>query len=110
MLTDALAAWLDIRLGHVVSSVQHDAKGVIVATNKGLFTGACLLVTLPLGVKSGRVSLARPCPPTSSRPSAAWAWRAEQRYLRFGEAFWNTGADWLNAVPALNQPGAGANG
>ena len=50
-------------LGHVVSSVQHDAKGVIVATNKGLFTGACLLVTLPLGVlKSGQVSFSPALP------------------------------------------------
>ena len=107
VLTDALAAGLDIRLGHVVSSVQHDAKGVIVATSKGLFTGACLLVTLPLGVlKSGRVSFSPALPAGKQQAISGLGMGVLNKcYLRFPQAFWNTGADWLNAVPALDQPG-----
>jgi len=62
-LTDRLAAGLDVRLGHVVSRIEHGAEGVRVAAGAGSFTADAVIVTLPLGVlKSGRVAFDPPLP------------------------------------------------
>lgn len=56
-LVERLAAGLDIRLGHRVTHVRHDAGGVRIFTTHGAFSGDVAIVTLPLGVlKEGRVT------------------------------------------------------
>src|SRR5919199_580701 len=62
----ALASGLDIRLEHVVASIQYDdpaSAPVKVTTNRGVFEGDAVVVTLPLGVlKAGTVAFEPPLP------------------------------------------------
>ena len=49
-LTAALARGLDVRLGAVVTKIQHGPPGVTVTTTHETFTADAVIVTLPLGV------------------------------------------------------------
>ena len=54
-----LVKWLgrgtDVRLAHKVLSVEHGASPVRVTTDRGVFTGRAVLVTLPIGVLKASV-------------------------------------------------------
>jgi polyamine oxidase len=43
-------AKLDVRLGHVVSSISYNATGGTVVSNKGTFQGKWVICTVPLGI------------------------------------------------------------
>ena len=49
-LVQALATDLDIRINHLVQKIAYDDMGVEVTTNRGVFKGARVIVTVPLGV------------------------------------------------------------
>jgi len=64
-LVDALARGLDVRLRHVVRTIEYGATGksVAVVTDRGLFEGDAVICTLPLGVlKAGTVDFSPPLP------------------------------------------------
>ncbi|MEU4806139.1 FAD-dependent oxidoreductase [Actinosynnema sp. NPDC023587] len=64
-VVDALAAGLDVRLGHVVRRIGRGGAGrpALVATDGGDFEADAVLVTLPLGVlKAGSVVFDPPLP------------------------------------------------
>jgi hypothetical protein len=71
-LVARLAAGLDVRLSHVVRSIDYAGRGaapVRVVTDRGIFEGDAALVTLPLGVlKAGTVRFQ---PPLSGAKEAA---------------------------------------
>lgn len=102
VLTKYLAQGLDIRLGHVVSSVVYRADGgVVVTTSQGSFTGLRAIVTLPLGVlQSGAVSFSPALPADKQAAIDKLGMGLLNKcYLRFPRAFWNTEVDWLNHIP-----------
>lgn len=102
VLTDHLAAGLDIRLGQVVSAIEYDANaGVIVTTGKGSFAGKRAIVTLPLGVlQSGSVGFSPALPATKQTAIDKLGMGLLNKcYLRFPSAFWDTGLDWINYIP-----------
>jgi monoamine oxidase len=65
-LVAAMARGLDVKLNHVVQSIQYSAEArprVTVITDQGAFTGDYALVTVPLGVlKSGAIRFEPPLP------------------------------------------------
>lgn len=85
-----LAEGLDVRLGHVVTAVEHGADGVKVVTSKGAFEAQRVVVTLPLGVlQRGGVAF-RPALPA---PKLAAIRRLgmgvlDKLFLRFPRSFW----------------------
>ena len=87
---EVLAAGLDIHLGHLVSEIAYDARGVAITTNRGLFRGDRAVITLPLGVlREGTVTFSPALP--ASKLSAIQALRMgtlNKIAMRFGERFW----------------------
>lgn len=89
-LATALAAGLDIRLEHTVTSVRHDDGGVEVVAGGLSFRGSHAVVTLPLGVLKARAIVFDP-PLPSSKVEAIddmGYGRLEKVLLRFDETFW----------------------
>lgn len=101
VLTEMLAAGLDIRLGQVVTRIAYGAGGVTVTTTRGSFTAQRVVVTLPLGVlQSGAVSFSPPLPATKQTAIARLGMGSYNKcYLLFPRAFWNTGVDWIEHIP-----------
>lgn len=101
VLVEHLADQLDIRLEQVVRSISHSATtGVTVTTDKGVFTGSRVIVTLPLGVlQSGSVTF-EPALPTAKRTAIAklGMGNLNKCYLRFPSVFWNGKVDWLEYI------------
>lgn len=101
VITKHLARGLDIRIGHVVESVDSRGDEVVVRTHKGEWKANQALVTLPLGVmQSGRVKFV---------PELSLAKRNAIRrlkmgvlnkcYLKFERAFWPDDVDWIEMIP-----------
>ncbi|MGQ4828018.1 FAD-dependent oxidoreductase, partial [Enterococcus faecalis] len=84
---------LDVRLEHVVTAIDWSDAGVTVTTDRGTFSGASAVVTLPIGVlKSGDVTITPPLPDTHQRVLGVLAANAfEKVVLRFPERFWDAG-------------------
>jgi monoamine oxidase/CRP-like cAMP-binding protein len=62
-VVDALAAGIDVRLGHVVTRVDTSTSPARVETDRGVFEAGKVLVTLPIGVlKAGAVAFDPPLP------------------------------------------------
>ena len=89
-LVRALGKGADVRLSHRVTSIEHGAAPVRVATDRGAFTARTVLVTLPVGVLSA-VSFD---PPLPERKRAAVAnlgmGLMNKVILRFPQAFWSS--------------------
>ncbi len=62
-ILNPLAKGLDIRLKHIVKSIEYGSDGVEVATNRGNFEAYAAIVTVPLGVlKKGSIKFDPPLP------------------------------------------------
>ncbi len=96
-----LAKDLDIRLSTKVSEISHDDNGATVRTDKGVFSGDAVVVTLPLGVlKTGDVRF---------RPSLSIKQQAaidglemgllNKVAIKFQEPFWDTSMDLIGCIP-----------
>lgn len=108
VITDALAAGLDIRLGHEVSAVRYaDNEDVTIETSQGVFSAATVIVTLPLGVlKAGNVRFVPPLPTKKQSAINQLGFGVLNKCcLLFPEAFWNTKLDWLNHLPRTGHAG-----
>ncbi|WP_269631922.1 flavin monoamine oxidase family protein [Pelomonas sp. BJYL3] len=107
VLIDFLAKDLDVRLGQVVQSVRHNEQGVTVQTSQGSFSGAAVVVTLPLGVlQSGQVSFDPPLPARKAQAIDKLGMGVLNKcFLRFPTAFWDTKTDWLNYIPSAERNG-----
>ncbi|GAA2722055.1 MULTISPECIES: NAD(P)/FAD-dependent oxidoreductase [Streptomyces] len=106
-LTDHLAEGLDVRLGHVVTHVDHGgADGVVVRTrDHGAFTARRVLLTLPLGVlKAGDVTFAPALPEAKQQAVRRLGMGTYDKvYLRFPHVFWDD-------ADLIRQQGGGAQG
>ncbi|GGO57870.1 amine oxidase [Streptomyces daqingensis] len=92
-LATHLAAGLDVRLEHVVSSVRWSGEGVEVTTVQGEFTARRAVVTVPVGVlKSAAFSIEPPLPePVAGALSRLEMNAFEKVFLRFRSKFWDEG-------------------
>ena len=90
-LPERLAAGLDVRLGHVVSRVEWSDTGVAVTTNRGAFTAASAIVTVPVGVlQSPDFAIEPPLPEPVAGALGRLRMNAfEKVFLRFAHAFWD---------------------
>lgn len=101
VLTEFLAKGLEIRTGHVASSIEVDQEGVRVQTNKGEFEADHVVVTLPLGVlQAGKVKFI-PQLPVAKRSAIKRLKMGvlNKCYLRFEEVFWPEDVDWIEMIP-----------
>jgi monoamine oxidase len=100
VLPHRLAEGLDIRLAHVVSSVQWGA-GVTVATDRGVFSADDAVVTVPVGVlQSDDFVIDPPLPEPAAGALGRLRMNAfEKVFLRFPTRFWDDG------VYAIRQQG-----
>ena len=90
-LPERLAAGLDVRLGHVVSRVDWSQIGVAVTTDRGVFTAASAVVTVPVGVlQSPDFVIEPPLPEPVAGALGRLRMNAfEKVFLRFAHAFWD---------------------
>ena len=102
-----IAAGLDIRLEHIVTRVARTPDGVVVTADRGEFTAAQVVVTVPLGVlKAGTIEFAPPLPEAVAGPIARLGMGVFNKvFVQFPERFWSedsyviralgkTGAQW----------------
>jgi monoamine oxidase len=85
-----LARGLDVRLGHRVTRVAYDGRGVVVTTDRGELRAQRVLVTLPIGVlRAGDVEFA-PALPADKRASIErlGIGLLNKVALQFERAFW----------------------
>ena len=103
-LPKRIAAGLDVRLEHVVRRIARVADGVRVETDRGVFTAAQTVVTVPLGVlKAGAIAFEPPLPAEVADPIARLGMGVFNKvFLQFPERFWEDGA---YAIRALGEPG-----
>ena len=89
-LLDRLSTGLDVRLGTVVTAVEHGAAGVVVDSDGGTFEGDQVVVTVPLGVlKTGALSFDPPLGADHLEAVERLAMGTlEKIALRFPERFW----------------------
>jgi polyamine oxidase len=89
-LVDLLAAGLDMRLGATVTRIDHAGEEVLVVTDRGVFEGDRVILTLPLGVlKSGAVTFDPPIPDGHASAVERLAMGTEEKVaFRFPERFW----------------------
>lgn len=119
-LVSHLADGLDIRLGHIVRSVEADPSGVRVQTDQGQFAADKAVVALPLGVlKSQDISFDPPLPAEKRRAMERIGFGVLNKlYLQFDEVFWDADAhllgyiserkgewcEWINFAPLVGAP------
>lgn len=104
-LPQHLATGLDVRLEQVVSRVDWRDDGVTVSTDRGAFTAANAIVTVPVGVlQSDDFVIDPPLPEPNARALGRLAMNAfEKVVLRFPTAFWD---DDVYAIRQLGPEGA----
>ncbi|BEL03531.1 hypothetical protein Q0Z83_017220 [Actinoplanes sichuanensis] len=90
LLTDHLAAGLDVRLGHPVRRIVVDADGVRLSGDAGSVRVDAVIVTVPLGVLAeDGITFEPPLPaPHRAALGRLGMGRVEKVVLRFGERFW----------------------
>lgn len=100
-LPAGLAEGLDVRLSHVASGVEWSAEGVVVVTDRGTFSAASAIVTVPVGVlQSDDFVIDPPLPqPVAGALSRLTMNAFEKVFLRFPTKFWD------DEVYAIRQQG-----
>jgi monoamine oxidase len=99
-LTDAAAADLDVRLGQVVTAIDHVGDGVVVTTDGDEHTADHAIVTLPLGVlKAGAVAFS-PALPADKQEAVARLGMGllDKAALRFPDVFWDETTDFISWI------------
>ena len=118
-IVDALADGLDVRLGAIVTEVEHRPGHVALQTSKGELTGDAAVVTLPIGVLQAGAVTFTPALPARQREAIGrlGSGALDKVVLRFDDAFWDDtelighaaaerGAFpyWLNLAPVVREP------
>lgn len=88
-----LAQKLDVRLAHAVSNIHWSDSGVEVTSNRGSFTAARAVITVPVGVlQSADFVIDPPLPEPNASALAGLRMNAfEKVFIRFAEKFWDDG-------------------
>jgi hypothetical protein len=103
----AVANGLDVRLGHVVTSIDTSGDRAVVVTSQGNFQAGAVIVTVPLGVlKAGTIAFLPPLPEPKSTAIARLGMGAlSTTCLRFESAFWPDDAELIDIVPSASRRG-----
>lgn len=98
-IPNVLAEDLDIRLEHIVESINY-GDGVEVETNRGTFSADYVVVTLPLGVlKRGAVRFNPPLPQRKQTAIDRMGMGVMNKlYLRFSEVFWDNDYEMFDYI------------
>jgi monoamine oxidase len=106
-VVEAVASGLDVRLGHVVVSVDTSGDGAVVVTSQGRFDANAVIVTVPLGVlKAGSVQFLPPLSDSKSTAIGRLGMGAlSKTCLRFESEFWPADAELIDIVPAASRRG-----
>lgn len=91
LLLAPLASNVDVRLNHVVTSIDYSSDMVSIATSEGEYTSDVLLVTLPLGVLKARtVTFAPALPPNKITAIDRMVMGTlDKLTLQFEDVFWD---------------------
>jgi monoamine oxidase len=89
-LVQALSKDLDIRTKHLVQQIAYDDTGVKVTTDRGVFSGSQVIVTVPLGVlKRGSIKFSPALPEEKLAAIERLGMGALNRLvLKFPQQFW----------------------
>ncbi|NMF56481.1 flavin monoamine oxidase family protein [Pseudanabaena yagii] len=89
-LVQALSKDLDIRTQHLVQQIAYDDTGVQVTTDRGVFSGSRVIVTVPLGVlKRGTLKFSPPLPESKLAAIQQLGMGALNKLvLKFPKQFW----------------------
>ncbi len=100
LISNHLAAGLQIKLTEVVQAIHWAAAGVEVTTSKQRWQADQVLVTVPLGVlKKNQLQFNPPLPPAKSAAIRSLGMGVLNKcYLRFDRAFWPDDVDWLEYI------------
>ena len=103
----AVASTVDVRLSHVVTSVDTSGDRAVVSTSHGQFFASAVIVTVPLGVLKARsIEFLPPLPEATSTAIARLGMGAlSKTCLRFESAFWPADAELFDIVPAASRRG-----
>jgi polyamine oxidase len=91
-LVQALSADLDIRTKHLVQQIAYDDNGVQVTTDRGVFSGSRVIVTVPLGVlKRGSIQFLPALPePKLAAIQQLGMGALNKLALKFPQQFWSS--------------------
>ena len=100
LISNYLAAGLQIKLAEVVQAINWAAAGVQVTTSKQRWQADQVLVTVPLGVlKNNQLQFNPPLPPAKKTAIRSLGMGVLNKcYLRFDRAFWPDDVDWLEYI------------
>jgi monoamine oxidase len=103
----AVANGLDVRLGHVVTSIDTSGDRAVVVTSQGNFEAGAVVVTVPLGVlKAGAIQfLPALAEPKSSAIAKLGMGALSKTCLRFESQFWPDDAELIDIVPPVSRRG-----
>ena len=106
-VVEAVANGLDVRFGHVVSSVDSSGDRAVVVTSEGNFEAGAVVVTVPLGVlKAGSIQfLPALSEPKSRAISKLGMGVLSKTCLRFKSQFWPDDAELIDIVPPASRRG-----
>ncbi len=106
-VVEAVAEGLDVRLGHVVTSIDTTGDRAVVTTSHGLFDADAVIVTVPLGVlKAGSIQFRPPLPEAKATAIARLGMGAlSKTCLRFESAFWPADTELLDIIPTGSRRG-----
>ena len=101
-LAEAIASGLDVRLDHVVESIDWRQPTVVVHTNFGPISCERLVITLPLGVlKAGSVAFTPALPAAATDAISELGFgRVHKIALRFPSTFWDPAAEFIGSIGA----------
>jgi monoamine oxidase len=119
-VVNLFADGLDIRLNHVVETIEYGDDGVTIITNQGEFEAYYAVITLPLGVlRSGDVTFDPELPRRKTQAIERLHMGVLNKcYLRFPRVFWDEDTtiinyiaeekgrwvDWYNFYPVNGEP------
>ncbi len=106
-VVEAVGRALDVRLGHVVSSIDTAGDRAVVVTSLGNFEAGAVVVTVPLGVlKAGSIQFLPALSEPKSRAIAKLGMGAlSKSCLRFESEFWPDDTELIDIVPPTSRRG-----
>ena len=101
VITQYLSKDLNIKLGHVVKSIDYTGSQLTVTSSKGSVQADAVVVTLPLGVlKSGHIQFKPDLPRDKINSLDKLQMGVLNKcYLRFEKVLWPTDIDWMEVLP-----------
>jgi len=106
IIVDYLARGINVKLGHIVNTIDSRTDTLSVHTNMGEFQADKVIVTVPLGVLKKKTIAFLPALPKQKLTAidSLGMGNFNKCYLRFSHQFWPKG-DWLEYIAPADQHG-----